>query len=156
MTVAGKKNTDYHQRVPQKQARLVQTDSDQFPAAEFPLTFPVAGADRFQKRMELTAVIHVTQMAKFMEYHIIPQFGGKTHQIEIQIDISQNAATPPIAHIMLYTHLPCKRDPGLQRQFPEPAGQIGFRRRAQLSDFLGFLQLTARARTASSHYPHPA
>ena len=62
-------------------------NSDQFPAAEFPLTFPVAGADRFQERMELTAVIHVTQMAKLMEHHVIPQFGRETHQIEIQIDI---------------------------------------------------------------------
>ena len=45
-------------------------------------------ADAFQQCVEFGTVVHVAEVAKFVEHHVILQVLRKTHQVQIQVDIA--------------------------------------------------------------------
>ena len=61
-------------------------------SCSYQLVFPqlraqslVVRADAFQQRMELFAVVHIFEVAEFMEHHVIPQFFRQAHQVQVKI-----------------------------------------------------------------------
>ena len=51
--------------------------------------------------MKLRPVIEVTEMAEFVDNHVITQVLRETHQIEVEIDIPFGGTAAPIGDIML-------------------------------------------------------
>ena len=62
-------------------------------------------AHAFQKCVELSSVIHVSEVAELMEHHKVPEIFRNTHKVEIQIDVPQTGAAPPVRGIVLNADL---------------------------------------------------
>ena len=52
-------------------------------------------ADLFNLGPELCRVIHMAQMAEFVDQHVVRLLGRQQHQARIQADIAAAAATAP-------------------------------------------------------------
>lgn len=75
--------------------------SVQFVAAQSPLPGEVAGAEGFEKGVELWAVIGVLQVAELVEDDIVPKFVRETYEVEVQVDVAFARAASPVRGVVL-------------------------------------------------------
>ena len=51
-------------------------------------TAGAVGAEAVEEGVELRPVVAVAQVGQFVEEDIVPQIGGQTHQIQVQVDVA--------------------------------------------------------------------
>ena len=71
----------------------------------FGLLQQIVSQDMFQKKMEGTTMVVMTEMTEFVQKDIVAKRLRKPHDIEVEIDIVLRRAASPVGGIMLYRHL---------------------------------------------------
>ena len=59
------------------------------------------GAEALQERVELRPMVHVLQVAEFVEDNIITQFRRNAHQVEIEVYVPVGRAASPVRGVVL-------------------------------------------------------
>lgn len=103
---------------------------------------PVPGAEALQERVELRPMVHVLQVAEFVEDNIITQFRRNAHQVEIEVYVPVGRAASPVRDIVLDEHA-IVFEAMFRSQFGHPSGQerLGFG--AEPLHFRGYRELAA-------------